>query len=280
MKEEEKMLQYIKADLFRLRHKRANYIFWASIYAIFILFTVLGFSTFDSSGEMGFAEPYFQTGIFSLTQFGVLIIGVHSYYTVFLDDVSSKNYPNIFSTGLTKAQFMVAKMITLFIQLLVVFLASALVFFGFYGILALFANSIGFNSELLYFVFMTAITVLLAIMGYAAIGSIITFWSQNSTLSAFFIVILSTRTISQIIGLIASIDALSFLQNIQEYTLSSYISSTLNSITTRITFLEEAQEMSFMSVFGETWLVSLLYMMIASILCILLLKKIEIKENN
>lgn len=270
------MLQYIKADLYRLRNKTSNYIFWGIIYALFIA-SAVAFATSNSS--IGLTERYFTTVIISLSGFGILLIGGHCYYTVFLDDVSSKNYPNLFSTGITKIQFVSAKIVTFIIQLIGVFLTSGVVFFGFYGMLALFVDSVGFDLDLFYLLLNTAMTVFLGSLGYAAIGSLVVFWKQNSTLSTMVIFFLMTGMFNQIINLLAMIEQLSFLETVAEYTLSSYINNT-SQLVMQISMTELPGSFTFMEMFGETWLASIVYLLVGLIISVIILRKVEIKENN
>lgn len=274
------MLQYVKADLYRLRHKTANYFFWGGIYALFIVLITLSFSAFTSTEGAGFTEGYFQMGILALSQLGILLIGGHCYYVVFLDDLSAKNYPNVFSTGLTKVQFVFGKMIIFIIQLIVVFLASAVVFFGYYGVMALFVSSFTFDQELFYLLTNTAITVFLGCIGYGAIGSLVAFWKQNSTLSTVFIFLLMMGMFTQIINLLAMVEELSFLETIGNYTLSSYLSNTFQVMVLQLGMPEHLESLSFMEIFGETWIISIIYMIVSLILSIVVLRKVEIKENN
>lgn len=266
------MINYIKADLYRLRHKTANYVFWGIIAGLFLFIIVMSSRNIQGQDVGNFFMEITQL---SLLQFGVIIIGGQAYYTVFIDDLASTNYPNLFSTGISKTRFVIAKMFTLIIYMFTLFIIGALFFFGVYGLLNVIQGGIGFNTEMFQDILLTIGLVFFSTLGFAAIANLITFWRQKTTFTTVFFFMMLTGLINQLLQLIPSIRGLEFLETPFSYTLTNYISE-----ATAVMTFPESIDGTMLSVFQNAWIAGIVYFVVGSILSILVLKNVEIKETN
>ncbi len=270
------MINYIKADLFRVYHKKSNYVFWSVIVGLFILIVSLTVSQMMGSNyEVADLGRFItETVKFSLLQMGILIFGGQAYYTVYLDDLSASNYPNLFSTGISKLQFVLAKIIVLTTYLVSLFIAGSLAFFAVAGVLTLFLGNIHLPMSEIVLIGKICAMILLGALGYTALANLITFWSQKANLSTVFFFLLIISLINQMAKMISTIPGLDFLEKWLESTLSSSLGEvSVNAIT-------GAPLANLTQSINHVWLTALIYVLIFSSLSVLLLQKVEIKESN
>jgi hypothetical protein len=264
------MLNYIQADLYRLFHKKSNYIFWAVMFGLYGLMYMLA----SSQGLAGEVNGYhFGITTIILSQVGLLVIGAQTYFTVYINDLSSKNYPNVFSTGISKLEFVLAKVIVMIMYLLAVIAAGGIVFFAMYQLSLFRYGAQEFPVQMFERLVHVVITVFLAILGYSAIMNIFTFWRQSSNLSAFGLFMLLVGFVNQILQLLPRIDMLKFLERPLSYTLTTYVSEAMYLAT----FNHGYDRISF---FQHAWIASALYLVGASVISVIVLSRSEIKESE
>lgn len=266
------MINYIKADLYRLRHKTANYVYWGVIAGLFLLIIVMSSRTLEGV-EIG--DFFMDLTRLAILQFGLVIIGGQAYYTVFIDDLASTNYPNLFSTGISKTKFVIAKMATLIIYLVTVFVVGAVFFFSVYGLMSFIQGGIGFNTEMFQDIVFAILLVFCGTLGFAAITNLITFWRQKTTFTTVLFFTLLMGLVNQVLQLLPTIRGLEFLETPLSYTLTNYLSAATNAIT-----FPESVDGTLLSVFQEAWIAGLVYFVVVSALSVLVLRKVEIKETN
>lgn len=264
------MFNYIKADLYRLFHKKSNYIFYGIVFALFIAVVIIARTNVEEG--MDFAEGYLQLGIILLTQFFPLVFGLQAYITVFTNDLSANTYQNIFTNGLSKIEFVIGKTITMMIYLLTTFLTGAVVYSIIYGILLMIeGGSIEFES--FQHLAVSAVTIYLGMLAYAALANILAYATQNSTISVITMGALISAIVLTIFGIVSLFtDKIEFLE---EYTLSYHMNEATNGMMPTILGGEASYSPSF-----QTWGVALIYLVVASIIGIFILKKVEIKEGK
>lgn len=264
------MFNYIKADLYRLFHKKSNYIFYGVVFALFIAVVIITRTSVEEG--VPFAEGYLQLGIILLTQFFPLVFGLQAYITVFTNDLSANTYQNIFTNGLSKVEFVIGKTITMMIYLLTTFLTGAIVYSIVYGILLMIeGGSIHFESFQNLAIVST--TIFLGMLGYAAIANLIAYFTQNSTIAVITMGALVSGVILQLLNLVSLFtDKIDFLSKL---TLSYYMDEATNGMMPTILGGDASYSASFLA-----WGVALIYLVVASIIGIVILKKVEIKEGK
>ena len=264
------MLNYIQADLYRLFHKKSNYIFYGVLYAAFIALVTLTYTAFEQ-GE-GFTNGFVELAGVLLTQLFPLIFGVQAFSTVFLNDVSANGYQNIFSSGLSKVEFVLSKLMIMFTYMLITFLSGIVVYLGFYGVLLLLEGGEIYYEGFQKVAVMT-LNVFLGLIGYAMVASVVAFFTQNTTITLITFVALISNMVLTILNLAGlATDKLEFLR---EYTLSHHLSQSNDTLVSQLIVPDSGFSIPF-----ETWGVILIYIVVASVLGILVLNKVEIKEGK
>ncbi|GBD65745.1 hypothetical protein [Tetragenococcus halophilus] len=195
------MFNYIKADLYRIFHKRSNQLYWLILAALFLTFVIFG------SGNANFAdntseltEMYFSVAVMPLSFLGPLVISPQFYYAVYLDELNNKGFVRLFSSGLRKSEYIVAKIISSLVYMLAVFLFLAIAYLGGFAILALLNNGAPFFT-------MSQIEVLLSLVAYLALftiafsslTNIITLKWQGGNIPLFLFFIISNGIIGNLI---------------------------------------------------------------------------------
>ncbi|WP_413526772.1 ABC transporter permease [Marinilactibacillus psychrotolerans] len=265
------MFNFIQADLFRLFHKKSNYFYYGVLYALFFILAIFLYSTFAENGE-NFTDGYMQMGLFLLAQTFPIFFGLQAYSTVYLNELSSNSYQNIFSSGLSKVEFVIGKFIVMVTYLCATFLSGAVAYLVPYGVMTVIEGTT-FDTTGFINLVNTSLTIFLGMIAYASLANIIAYFSQNNTIAIItFGALISTvsLTILNMVSLVT--DKFEFLR---EFTLSYYIQKANNTVS--LTLLEQTEKID---VPYEAWGVALIYLFIASLIGIIILNKIEIKEGK
>lgn len=264
------MFNFIQADLYRLAHKKSNYAFYGILFSLFVVAVIL-LQTSSPESE-GISNAYIELGVFLLSQAFPLFFGLQAYSTVYINDISSSSHQNIFSSGLSKTEFVIGKFITFVIYLFTTFLIGAIVFFALFFFLTL-STGAQFDTGNLSNLAVVGVTIFLGMIGYAAVANMVSFISQNTTVSLItFGVLISNISLTALDLISLATDKLEFLRKL---TLSYYINHTNQSVIAG--FLPEMPSNAEPLV---TWGVTVLYIVVASIVGILILSRIEIKEGK
>ncbi|AYW47608.1 hypothetical protein C7K38_03975 [Tetragenococcus osmophilus] len=278
------MFNYVKADLYRIFHKRSNQFYWLILAALFLVFTILG------SANANFAENksdltvmYFSTAVIPLILFGPLIISPQFYYAVYLDELNSKGFVRLFSSGLRKSEYIVAKLISSLVYMIVVFTFLALAYVGGFGILALLNNGAPFFT-------INQIGLLLSIVAYlglftiafSSLTNLITLKWQSGNIPLFLFFVISNGIMASLIGWI---NRLPILRNFE---LSPYLLSTstgkiqnaLTNGTLSSTQPPNAQKaLNIINSIGTQPFIIGIYIIVTTIISLFILKHSDIKDN-
>lgn len=264
------MFNYIKADLYRLFHKKSNFVFYGVVFALFIAVVIIARTSVE--GTTPFAKGYLQLGIILLTQFFPLVFGIQAYVAVYTNDLSANTYQNIFTNGLSKVEFIIGKVITMIVYLLTTFLSGAILYSIMYVILLMIEGG-SFDFESFKNLAIVSVTIFLGILGYSTVANILAYFTQNSTISVISMGVLVSGVILQIFNLISLFtDKIEFLR---EYTLSYHMNEATNGMMPTILGGEASYSASFLA-----WGVALIYLIVASVIGVVILNKIEIKEGK
>ncbi|MDN6599309.1 MAG: hypothetical protein L0L13_08680 [Tetragenococcus koreensis] len=279
------MFNYIKADLYRIFHKRSNQLYWLILAVLFLVFTILGSSNasfVDHKSEL--TEMYFSTAVIPLSLFGPFIISPQFYYAVYLDELNSNGFVRLFSSGLRKSEYIAAKIISSLVYMLAVFLFLAIAYLGGFAILALLNNGAPFFT-------MSQINLLLSLVAYLGLATLafslltnllaLKMQSGNVPLLLFFVI--SNGLIANLIGWI---NRLPILRNfdLKPYLLSTNtgkIQSALMNGTFSSSQSPNAQKSLNMldSIGLQPFVIIGIYIIVTTVISFFILKHSDVKDN-
>ncbi|WP_208559975.1 hypothetical protein [Marinilactibacillus kalidii] len=261
------MFNYIKADLYRLMHKKSNYIYYGVLFAAFVLFTIFTMTNFSEGS--GYSDGFLQAGIILLSQAFPLLFGIQAYSVVYLNDVSSSSYQNIFSSGLSKVEFVIGKLIVFITYMFTTFLAGAIVYLALY-LFVMSSENADFNIEAFKTLATVGGSVFLGMIGYAGLANLVAYVTQNTTMSLITFGVLISNISLTALDLISLVtDKLEFLR---KWTMSYYLSDSNNTL-----LFGSVNEVGMPF---KTWGIIGIYILVTAIAGIVLLRKIEIKEGK
>ena len=122
------MFNYIKSELYRLKHKKGSYIYFAIIFALFTAMTLD--TVIDSNFNVGLLLEMMLVMIPIVVP---LFIGTHVLMAVVTDDLSAHTLPMVISAGLSRLELIVSKMIVALIYFGEIMLVCA----GYYVLIGL-----------------------------------------------------------------------------------------------------------------------------------------------
>jgi len=270
------MFNYLKADLYRIFRKQTNYLFYGILAALFIVLVIAASGTiWNLFGELDaeLSPVYFELGILALNVGSYMVIGAQSYYTVYLEDFSINNLPNIFTTGLRKHEYLLSKILAQAIYLIVVFAFLILLYIGGYLFFQINVANPGFASTDLLAFLESIVIVYFSILAFSMITHMVGIFLQRSDFSLVLFFILVNGLIVQMFNLLTNINGFEFLETVNEYALSTISGNAITEITSLM------QQGSLIgSLFVETILISLAYLIGSFIITWIILKQVEIKE--
>lgn len=184
------MLPYIKADLYRLAHKKSNWIFLGVLILFYIAMFGLLYFIHDNFVDT-IVTTYAEFGNNMLLGNGFLlpVFGIQSYLAVFSNDLSSKVFTGIFSAGLSKSQFLLGKIVIFTVYYWTVMSILGIIYFGVWVILSTQATIVGGNEAILH-LFLMSLGLYLGMLGYALISNIVGYDTQKNgaAILAYFVV--------------------------------------------------------------------------------------------
>jgi len=265
------MFNYIKADLYRLFRKRSNYLYYAVLIGLFMLILLF---TYNHVVEMP-SWIYFPVGVGGVATGGSMLIGAQAYYTVYLEDFSVKKLPDLFTTGLRKYEYILAKVIVQAIYLFIVIALTSLLYIAGFFILQTKVDTplVGFDMAYIWAFLQAIVIMYFGTLAYSMISQLVGFLFQRSDIPLIFFFILVNGLITQTLTAMTNLSALSFLENVVDFSLTEALNTS---------FTEVVNVMGAGSVmttgFYEIIFVGFTYMVVFTILSWLLLRQVEIKE--
>lgn len=185
------MLNYIKGEMYRLIHKKGNYLYFAILYGLFSLLMV--FSKMDIQGLV-------EGLIIMVNTILPLFFGIHIFMAVFTDDLSSKTLPGIISTGLSRWKLVLSKFFVAIIYSILVYAAAGVYYIA---LSAVINGGLGgdFVSETMKFI-PHVFTSFLLIFVLLAIGSVVVYTIQKSNLAITAFIVLALGFVPLMFNLI------------------------------------------------------------------------------
>lgn len=283
------MFNYIKADLYRLFHKTSNRIYWMVLALAFVLIMVLNNSNFNGD-PTEITNFYFLTAGMSLITVGSFVICPQVYSTVYLDDYSSRNSIRVFSSGLRKSEYLVAKIIVTVIYMLAAMTFMALAFLAGYGLLFLLNKGIPFftSQQIIYLLSQVGFYILFTI-AFATVTQIVAIKTQSSTIPLTLFILLSLGMGGSIINMIMKLPILRSF-DIDPYLLSTNTgkiqtvlmnmsgmtdeSGSIGGISVQLNLADQIQSLGM-----RPFVIIGAYIVLAILVSWVLLKRTDIKEN-
>ncbi|MDN6127347.1 MAG: ABC transporter permease subunit [Tetragenococcus halophilus] len=285
------MFNYIKADLYRIFHKRSNQLYWLILAGLFLTFVIFGSTNAnfaDNKSEL--TEMYFSVAVMPLTLFGSLVISPQFYYAVYLDELNNKGFVRLFSSGLRKSEYIVAKIISSLVYMLAVFLFLAIAYLGGFAILALLNNGAPFFT-------MSQIEVLLSLVAYLALftiafsslTNIITLKWQGGNIPLFLFFIISNGILGNLIRLINHARVLRNF-NFSPYLLSTNTGKLQAALRNGIFYGQQGQPANrppsaqaalkkIDSIGSQPFIIIVIYIIVTTVISFFILKCSDVKDN-
>lgn len=184
------MLNYFKAEFYRIFHKKSFYIFLASCSVLFIA------ATFIASGQIKSGLDYAQFMGF-ITQMIPIFIGIYTFGLIYGDELRSKSMQTAIGFGHTRFEIIINKLFVSFALLLI----SYIVMMIHVMVLPLFLG-FSLSSEVTGMIAFQFFTPLFQTFIYFSIASIMAFYTQKATSAMLSFVLLATGTVNLIVSLI------------------------------------------------------------------------------
>lgn len=245
------MFNYIKAELYRVTHKRSLYIYYGILITAFLGITLIS-SISDAIGllELGTILPPF-IGMF---------VFIYGFITVYADDLSSKTLGSSLSTGVSRSSLILSKIIVFCVYLISVFAVLLAIFFGLYLVYG--GSFTSLEIEIIKAMLQLGVVSILSNLAFIGISSLIVYGLQSSNGSIFAFVLLSLGFVTNILDLISL--ALPIIKDALQFTVTSVMTSAMQAISSRAAIPD------------QFWIVTSIYIVGTVALSIVLFKRREI----
>ncbi|HLQ40107.1 MAG TPA: hypothetical protein VK118_04010 [Tetragenococcus sp.] len=285
------MFNYIRADLYRILHKRSNLVYWIVLAALFVIIAVLSATSYQGN-LTELTVIYYELAGSGLLVAGMLLVCPQFYYAVYLDELSNKNFIRIFSSGLRKSEYILAKIMVSVIYMLTVFVFLTIIYMLTFLIIMLFNHGVPFLS-------FAQITQLLAVVGYlmlftlafSALTNVISLKLQNSNISLSLFFITSLGLASSLVGLVNRLPLINRI-DLDPYLLSTNMDTLLARLTETMSIAGKSGNSSkggFAAAFSisqgigtinaKPFIIIGSYLIVSTLLSFLVLQHSDIKEN-
>src|SRR5699024_11961511 len=107
--------------------------------ALFVIIAVLSATSYQGN-LTELTVIYYELAGSGLLVAGMLLVCPQFYYAVYLDELSNKNFIRIFSSGLRKSEYILAKIMVSVIYILTVFFFFKIIYILIFIIIMLFNN--------------------------------------------------------------------------------------------------------------------------------------------
>ncbi len=252
------MFNYIKAEMYRLTHKKGTYIYYGILALIFTAIVL-----YLNAEVKGFGDTYYSIFTLIIPLVTSFFIGIHVFIGIVMNDLTAKTLPNVLSTSLSRVQFLLGKLIVAFVSIVLVHLVFGFLFIG----LGIFVQG-GVDGQAGTDI-VTAIEVagvnILGVVGFMLLASIVAYFFQKSSLALVAYIVLSLGIID---GILSQARGLSkYILYVYDHLLGTYLNTASSSA------LKGALEVNQV-------VPLVIYLAVATIVAILVLTRIEIKEGE
>ncbi|GHU09858.1 hypothetical protein FACS189431_8520 [Alphaproteobacteria bacterium] len=192
------MLNYLRAEIYRVLHKKSLFIYFGIIALLYIGFAFMRLSDADDHSVASDASQFF----FLLPA----VIGGYLFAALFNDDLNSKNLTTLIGFGMSKAKIVLSKLVLTLLFGAVIFGIAPLFMDAVYAIFGHPASAQAMSAA-----YTEALVKLLAMFAYTAISAIVVYGLQRPTFAIVVYLLLSLGVVSQLLGLILSWDMIASL---------------------------------------------------------------------
>lgn len=189
------MLRHIQSELYRITHKKSFYIFLAGAIGLFSFIFMMG------TNEAGRPTHDVMVMMASmLLPMSVAIFGTNIFYHVFADDLSHKSLPLIFSTGLSRLQYVLSKFIVFILVSLGVYAILGLYFIGIWQIGV--GSLPALNSDYAIIIKNIALACFISLIGFGSLAATFSYFLQNGNVGGILMPIMTIGLTFQIAKLL------------------------------------------------------------------------------
>lgn len=249
------MLNYIISELQRLLSKKQTYVFYGIFMVAFTLILVLAESE-QTAGGMAMMGG-------ALLSISSMVFGTRIFYDVVGDDLQHKTLSLVLTTGLSRLQFVLSKLIVFILATLLLYGVMALYFLGLWFIKVGAAPVFG-SPEVNLLIDAAKITII-SIFGFGSIGMAISYFFQNANAGGILFPLMTMGLTSQIMKL--AVLAFNWLEKPVSYLLSSQSQN-----ATTLIQMNQAIPKDF-------YIVTIVYILLGVILSTFALSKRDIQIN-
>ncbi|MFC3900262.1 hypothetical protein [Aliicoccus persicus] len=261
----------VRADIQRILHKKSMYIVLSLLFGGFTFLQL--FIVTPNVGET-ISEPLFRHTLDIVARFSTLIIGIFTFYTVYIDDFSSNNLSNILSVGIERSTYVFSKLIVMVLFVTGILILGTVFFFSLYGILALIHNGAPFHVHFFEHILYGVITLYFGIIAFSLLVQVILYSTQSALVSIFALLFVYSSAIIEILDRFSTLSRLD-LQLVKSYTLS-YRLFEVSQMLTIPNYIENGFSYTILL---ATWGIGLLYILFLLPIVIFILKKVDIKYD-
>ncbi len=131
------MINIIKSDLYRLMHKKSNFVFIGVLVGLYALFSIA--AAFKAGGfqvSLLYTPSDMMLISLAIMDIALIVLAIQMFICVYADDISSRRFANILGSGKTVIEYTMAKIVTSAIYSAMVMLVLGIVFVGHFGIMS------------------------------------------------------------------------------------------------------------------------------------------------
>lgn len=187
------MINYLKADFYRLFKHKSFYIFNGIIALGFIL---LNYFILGSNGKVG---QYIEITM-QMLGFIPLITGMFVFNNIYNDNFSSNVVNGIIGSGVKRKNIVIYNFISTILFSFIIFLFYTLVFFAFGKI-----YGFSFSTTIIKDLLTKTMAYFLSVIGYVSMASIILYFSKKVIYGTTLYIFLASGIISMLVNLILSL---------------------------------------------------------------------------
>ncbi|WP_461246820.1 hypothetical protein [Treponema sp. R6D11] len=180
------MLNYIKADLYRIFSKKSLYIVFASFLALFLI-AIYVQSGSMTNGRVSTLEDY-------IFMFLNIILGIYLFNTIYNDDLNARSLPSLIGFGIKRSVIIISKFIIAIIISAVLYFLVSLCFYFVISLMGFAVNIVGLAQIVL--------ASLFKLLALFSVASVVVYGTQKASVSIVAFVLLITGFVSQMLLLI------------------------------------------------------------------------------
>lgn len=205
------MLNYIHAELVRIRSKKSIYLYFLICFAFYAFTLFMRSSSLTDTSVLREAVDFLSTIL-------PIFAGTILFSVIYNDDLTAKTLPQVVGFGLPRHMIILAKFIILLIVTLITFIIGYLLYNALFF-------ALGFNSiEHALNVIPILVTPFLMIIAYSLIASVVVYGTQRATMSIVAFLVFATGLVPSLLSMLFSSSLVTNLVgNVSPYLLTNLI---------------------------------------------------------